>query len=250
MFDFKEKFKNRPTTELLQMLEQPEKYQPDALAAAKEIIEKRKTNDPREWENEMAVLQSAKDERKEKIVLHQSDEGNNIWVEDEKDIEDKRIARNQIFCIGLALIVVTAYSIFLNTSYLIRLSADNLPLSPYDLFSLAPNLFILISLIFFFKKEKAGWIMISAVLAFYLISKVLLFIAAIYFISFTSSTYWSSQSLITMGSQIALFGAAFYQMSTKKIMKRYHADKKTFTWITVVVAFLYICYTIGLVMRN
>ncbi|KAA5536839.1 hypothetical protein F0919_03980 [Taibaiella lutea] len=222
MFDFKEKFKDRPTSELLQMLEQPEKYQPDAIEAAKTIIENRKEKDPKSFEEDVAFLKIKEHQtisRKEIPAKKTID----IWEEDDIDKSNKSITRNHILAILIVYIAMNCLYLFQLLQ--IRLNGYS---EDYEIMQLVPILaqfaFAITGSIFFFKREKTGWILIVFDFTFRTIFSLQLLVLSLRYISNPFIPFSFYNTILPL----ILFGLVLFRLGSARLMSEYKATKQTY----------------------
>jgi hypothetical protein len=182
--DFSEKFTTYSNTELLQLIKNPDDYQPQAVEAAKSIFSGRQLNSHEMEAAELLLLQEAK---KQEINNQQRQKTankirnitasifNNINPFQSKAPTTGRIIRN--------------ISIFLGALFLWRLYKEfNLlrciftdPTAGFD-FSMGAYFFsflvIPLTVIFFFRRKKIGWILLSIYSTTQIISAIATFIQA------------------------------------------------------------------------
>jgi hypothetical protein len=254
MFNFRERFQTAETADLIKMLETPEKYQPEAIAAAKEILAAREFNNPEAWKQSIELLQAEKEKEQEKRASKKNitapiiDDENNIWLDDKHEIANSRIARNQVICICVVYAILTARSLYY-TLIPILFSASGIR-ENFDssfLLSYAFDALAIIGIIFFYKKEKSGWIILTALMTTSVTFNCFHLISAINFAFFKNDGDF--YFIATLVPPIA-YGAMLYQMASHRIMKIYKATRMQFITIVATAAFLYTCFLIGLYLRN
>lgn len=249
MFDFKEKFKDRPSIELLEMLAHPEKYQQDALAAAAYIIEQRKL-DVEAWQETLAALEHSRQMKAEKEVV----------VNDEKDIWDiankaqlpMAATKLQIKIIALAVVLFCLIKISSSINfYWEHFSNIDLFLSPTTIFVLAPMAYLAVALVFFLKIEKVGWTMLALYALVFLVSNIV----AILFGFFMSSRMpgmdlFNARWYLNGAIAMLFFGSLFYHLWKPGIRSVFVVARSYFRNVFVIGVFLSVCYIAFSILRN
>jgi hypothetical protein len=227
MFDFKERFKSSETIVLLRMLETPEKFQPEAIAAAKEIIESRKENDIKAFEESAALVYKEKEVH---LPAQQTDEATmDIWEDDEIEKSKKRFTSNRIIAICVAFIGVNILFLYPKINMITEMLNDSGFLGSLKSLSimLSPLLFSTAGIIFFYKREKTGWILLVFDFTYRLVFCIGLLIISFRFFLSTRTIDNLPFSFYNIILPLILYGIMLYQMGSSRIMTIYKATNKT-----------------------
>jgi hypothetical protein len=232
MNQFTELYKTLPTDELLDILDQPQDYQPLAVEAAKTEIKNRNLSTEM-LEAAKAVQHSrlqAKIETAEKKQARYDEIkniGNTIGdainpISTQTQNTDKLILR-----ITLWFGLVAIYSLFDQYSFL-KFMVD---MGKWDIsvvLTLLPIIFLPIASILFWFRKKAGWFMLTAYSA-YLVAGVIP--SVITWVTYKPSGIAALDNLTTLNSPIVytipaiIFGLIIWHLSKPDMRAVYNADK-------------------------
>ncbi|WP_118973076.1 G protein-coupled receptor family protein [Taibaiella koreensis] len=168
LFDFKETYKNYNNTELLKILLQPDRYQPDALNAAQAILAERTVT-----EEEQVAAAAALDGTPTAPSPSLPDEQGadlltDILAPETPGLQLSRWQWTLLLCIALQY----AWYLYNDFYSIYRHLTQGIWVWPYSLFvylDLATNV---LTLALFYRRRKWGWILLFATSLFVVVSEV------------------------------------------------------------------------------
>ncbi|HMU69054.1 MAG TPA: hypothetical protein PKC38_03555 [Chitinophagales bacterium] len=168
-YPFEQRYKNFSIDELLEVIQFPDDYVPEAVMAAKAELSLRQLTD-----EQLAEAQSVLDERKSQIRKKQelkqrqmevvSDALDSIAREFIPGQTEPQRGDRLVKIIGIICSIMVLAALYQNRYLIQMVSRDGLML--VDAFaSLLPLVIWIIAIIFFFMRKKAGWVMIGIIIA-------------------------------------------------------------------------------------
>jgi len=243
MFDFKKLFQSSETTTLLRMLETPEKFQPDALEAAREILAARQQQQPEAYQAAVSQLKPEADVPKKKTEeVYEATALHDIWEEDETTKAGKKLTRNYIYSIAFVYAVLALWDLgskILMYDELLQVDKDFV--SPWEIArSFAPLAYSIAAVIFFVKQEKAGWFMVMADTLFRLVFSFLLIVTAL---AYSSHQEDALKNVVP----VVLFSLICYRLVNTRMRALFRISPGALKWTIALVlvfsaAFAYFIY--------
>jgi len=210
MNQFEEKYKSLSNQQLLEIIEEGEKYQPIALEAAKAEIVKREIsetdiNSAKEKILEREAKKEAKQKRIEGIENKAKGIGTGLLQTINPVKEGNGTVDKKINWFAMCLGILSVYQVFSQFDFLRFMLTDEY--SQFGLETLLiflPVIVPLVATILFWMRKKIGWILISSFLVFTLVSTIWMFYLALQRRS-TSAQYAEVLEEIFPGPNLSTF---------------------------------------------
>ncbi len=233
MTAFTERYNTYSNAQLLKILERPGEYQPLAVATAKEILKERQLSEEdlsaakAELETEARIKEAQllkKKEVREKLKKAGASLADTLNpVADEKPAAHKTITIISIGLTGLFLYQLAGVGDFLPSGIYAK----------WDLKVVAiflPSLVLLVTIPLFYKRKKAGWILLAAYLCVSFLGAVwLVYLALTWQPSAIPAldALFPPPSVSTSIFSLLFYGVPLLGICRMNIRELYHVDKKT-----------------------
>ncbi|MBL7705180.1 MAG: hypothetical protein JNM21_06480 [Taibaiella sp.] len=220
--EFSEKFKTFSNAELLNILSNPHRYQEKALNTAKEILDNRSLSEEemRIAKEELEAVQRKqlqKEERKKEIERKIKGIGQTIAdnlnpVQKEALTTEKIIKTVSVTCFILCLFYL--YNEFDMIRFMLSDSTAHWDLP--TMASFLPLIILLIASILFYKRKKAGWLLLKIFLSYSLVSGIASIVFAI---------KWN-WPIYTLLCTILVFTGLIYTINRKNVRAFFSINKQ------------------------
>ena len=251
---FTETYRSFSTIDLLEILQHPDQYQPEAIIAAKEEIASRQLD---EQQLEDAHLLAEEKYAKEESLLHGQSHLKNTFKQFGttviNDITpsasildiDKKI---RLICYGI--IVIILYNTINILSIIITFFFSGKYLGFFDIFQIVLYAVLIAGVYEFWRKKYTGWIILTAYATFTALS---VFLGVAMQISYSTGssylfhTFFSDLAIELF--QMAIYVGMMYYLSRSEIREAFGISKKTsnqtIIFTSLFVLFLIILFSMG-----
>lgn len=238
--EFYEKFKTLSNTDLLRIVANPSRYQPEAFDTAKRIIAERcltveelaLANGELELEMEQETKKRVKKEQTIKDLENRVKQLGNSIIEEatpsQKKAQSVEKTINIISILFAALSLVRIYGAFGMLKFMFTDSSAKWDLATVLLF--VPIIILSIATFLFFKRKKWGWIGLAYILSYFVLSGLhfsIFLLKSIYFKSGDSYLNFPLSSLISQLLAVLFFSATIWLMGAQKIRTIYKVSMLT-----------------------
>jgi len=251
--DFKEIFKNHTTIELLQIIENPNSYQPKAIEIAEIILSERRLSDGElqiaKDEIEAQKLENFAKERKKKELKNKVVKIGSSILDDVNPIQKETPTESKIIrLISVAFGLLFMFQFYKEFEMIGFLLTNNISSWDFSIISyLIPLIILPIAIVLFYMRKQIGWILFTIYLTFSIVSIIRIFGLVLYFIlenDMEFSDFPENHSIFPSISLPAyLFGLLFFTAIIWTICKEniravYLVNKKTMTLTIVLTALI------------
>lgn len=173
--------------------------------------------------------------------MNNSDNNNNIWVEDADTIAKQKLINNQIKTICLVLVAIAIQHSYFSLHLFLTASSAYRERSSYvSLGSFAEGILILTGALFFYKKEKSGWVLLIFIGTYQIIYFLILIYQYIKILFLTTNSFYTL-SIYSILLPSIVYGTMMYRLISEPIMTFFKASGKLL--LTTVVIATMLCTT-------